>query len=235
MPPTPAPILLFAVAAAADWVAVGRGWRMLEWIAKPVAIVALLAYCIAAGPALPATPSIPAGGVNALLAWALVLAALVASLVGDLLLLPPARFTAGVLAFLVAQLAYLVRFASEGMHPAGFVAGMLVAVVVVGAFGPPIVRGAARDGFGVPVVVYLIAISLMALAATGTGIALAAAGAWLFVASDTILAWDRFVRRTRGPGATPAREVARDEWWRVVNMATYHLAQLALVLALVPG
>ena len=59
----------------------------------------------------------------------------------------------------------------------------------------------------------------MAVAATRTGEPAAIAGAWLFVASDTLLGWGTF----RGAES-------RDQ--RVAVIVTYHLAQLLLVLAL---
>lgn len=58
----------------------------------------------------------------------------------------------------------------------------------------------------------------MVVAALGAGPLLAAVGALLFFASDSILAWRRFV--------TPLR------WGGVAVMGTYHLAQACLLLSL---
>ena len=63
----------------------------------------------------------------------------------------------------------------------------------------------------------------MASLATGTLIPAAVVGAWCFVASDALLGWSLFV----DPGAAgrPTR--------RIAVMATYHVAQVLLVLSLV--
>jgi uncharacterized membrane protein YhhN len=58
----------------------------------------------------------------------------------------------------------------------------------------------------------------MAVAAIGAGPAVAAAGAVLFVTSDAVIGWSRFV------GPVPNH--------RLVIMVTYHLAQVLLVLSL---
>jgi uncharacterized membrane protein YhhN len=69
-----------------------------------------------------------------------------------------------------------------------------------------------------PVAVYMIVISTMVAAALATGVALAAAGALLFFASDTLIAWNRFV------GAKA--------WAPLAIMVTYHLGQAGLVVSL---
>ncbi len=96
------PLAVAAVLAVVDWLAVWAGgpWgRRVERIAKPGVMVALIA---AAWLATPVTPE-----ARAAQPW--LVAGLVASLAGDVLLLPPGRFVAGLAAFLVAHLAYLRR------------------------------------------------------------------------------------------------------------------------------
>jgi uncharacterized membrane protein YhhN len=61
-------------------------------------------------------------------------------------------------------------------------------------------------------------ISAMLATALATGNVIAAVGATLFVASDSMIAWDRFVRRLR--------------WAPVAIMVTYHLGQAGLVASL---
>ena len=79
-------------------------------------------------------------------------------------------------------------------------------------------RDSGRSSLIPPVGVYIAAIVTMVVLATNVGIALAALGAVSFLASDTLLALDRFVRPIRrGP---------------VVVHVTYHLAQALLVLSL---
>jgi hypothetical protein len=59
----------------------------------------------------------------------------------------------------------------------------------------------------------------MVIAAYGSGRPAAIIGASLFAASDSLIAWNRFV------GSTPAAPV--------VIMVTYHLGQLGLLLSLI--
>jgi len=69
-----------------------------------------------------------------------------------------------------------------------------------------------------PVAAYMSVISAMVVLAIGSGEAIAAAGALTFYCSDALIAWDRFVAPKR--------------WARPAIMATYHLAQAALVVSL---
>ncbi len=71
---------------------------------------------------------------------------------------------------------------------------------------------------GWAVIGYLIAISLMFAAAAATGNPWAIVGAGLFVTSDSVLGWRRFVGERR--------------WMPVTIMVTYHLGQGALVASL---
>jgi uncharacterized membrane protein YhhN len=232
------PFLAVAIAAAAiDWLAVWRSDRRLELVAKPGVIVALLvAVAISPGPVDLGPGSAPVAAASfPPLGWSLVLVALVASLVGDVLLIPPPRFVAGIAAFLVAQLAYLARFAAEpiapgdGLAPTRLAVGLVLALAVAAVAGPPILRGARRDAMGGPVTVYLLAILAMAVTATSSGIVIAAIGAWLFVASDAMLGQARFagVPSMLGPLPVPGERA-----WRVATIAAYHAGQVLIVTGL---
>jgi uncharacterized membrane protein YhhN len=198
--------------AVVDWVAVARAAAGLERLAKPAVVAALVATVLLNGPgAEPRT-------------WLLV-GALLASLAGDVLLLPPGRFTAGLAAFLVAHLAYLGIFLFDVGWLPGAAFGAAGTLVLLATAGRMILAGAAASGAAIPVAAYLVAISAMAIAASASGSAIAALGAWLFVASDTLLGWDRFA----GPApATPAAAARR----RVAIMVSYHTAQIALTVAI---
>jgi uncharacterized membrane protein YhhN len=216
-------LVVAALAAAVDWFAVARMSRRLDLLAKPAVILALLAG-VAVSPAAVAPASGALAGTGALpLGWLLVLIALAASVVGDLLLIPPARFVPGLVAFLVAQLAYLVRFIGEPVavdDPArlGRIAvGVAIGLGVAWFAGRPILRGAARAGLAPAVAVYLVAIISMAVAATASGLWVTAIGAWLFVASDAMLGLARFTD-------APQREIP--------IIAAYHLGQLLIVVGL---
>jgi uncharacterized membrane protein YhhN len=127
----------------------------------------------------------------------LLVAGLLFSLAGDVfLMLPRDRFVQGLASFLVAHLFYIAAFSSGGVRPPSVLVGALLA-----GYGTLMMRllwprlGRLKG----PVVVYVVVILLMAwqasnrwLGAGPEGSAFAAAGALLFVASDSLLAWNRF-------------------------------------------
>ena len=98
---------------------------------------------------------------------------------------------------------------------------MVAAVIVVAVLAPVSSRilGAVRGTPDlVPVTAYSVVIAVMLASAIASGNVVAAVGAGLFVASDSMIAWDRFVRPFPGAG--------------VAIMVTYHLGQAGLVLSL---
>ena len=193
-----------AVFAVADWVAVWRTRKALEYAAKPLALVALI------GVALTLVPESEGRRT-----WFVV--ALVLSLAGDVFLVVPRNlFVAGLASFLLGHLAYVAGFGLGEAWP--WILGVLV---VSTAIATPVVRALVRDGHREllgPVVAYLAVISLMVACAIGDGDGRAVVGAVLFLLSDSLIAWNRFVR----PLA----------WAPVTIMVTYHVAQTGLVLSL---
>jgi uncharacterized membrane protein YhhN len=195
--------------AVADWGAVWRRLPGLRWFTKPGTMVTLIVVAMLLDPADPA-----------IRAW--FVAALVLSLAGDVfLMLAEKWFVAGLGSFLVAHVAYvaglLLAFRSGWSLTAG--------LVLVAGFGTWVGRrvvtavAEANSALIGPVVAYIAVISAMVVAAFGTGSAWAIAAAVLFYASDSLLAWDRFVESLRlGPLAV---------------MVTYHLAQMSFVVSLV--
>lgn len=203
---------LAAFAAAIDWAAVAGAKIAVERVAKPAVLVLLLAAAIVLEPVDPAVRP-----------WLLL--ALAASLVGDVLLLPPGRFTGGLVAFLVAQLAYLMAFLQLPGNTVLAVVGVGLAFALVAFVGRSIVEGARPSGLALPVAVYLAAICLMAISGTRTGIPAVALGAWVFVASDATLGWDRFAAPE--PGSARVASLRR-----LAVMVTYHAGQALLVIGL---
>lgn len=199
-----------AVAAVVDWWAVAGARLRVEYLAKPLVLILLLGAAIASAGDPAARP------------WLLL--ALAASLVGDVFLLPSGIFPLGLLAFLVAQLAYLGAFVNRPGEAWLLAAGVLVALALGVGVGRPMVRGAPPT-LRPPIAAYLVVICLMAIAATRTGLLSAVTGAWLFVASDTILGWDRFV-------AAPPKRGRPAAIRRLAVMVPYHLGQGMLLLAL---
>jgi uncharacterized membrane protein YhhN len=198
------------VFAVGNWTAVARGNKSLEYVCKPATMVALIGVALALEPEIDGRRT-----------WFVV--ALVFSLAGDVfLMLPRDLFVPGLVSFLLGHIAYVVGLRVEG---AGLGATMVAAaaVIVVSALvGTPVVRAVRRGAqseLTVPVVAYMVVISTMVACAVATGNALAAAGAGLFFASDTLIAWNRFVQPL--------------VWAPVTIMVTYHAGQAGLVTSLV--
>ena len=199
-----------ALAAVANWVAVARGNKRLEYVAKPATMTALVFVAVLLEPSDPDRRL-----------WFVVAA--VFSLAGDVfLMLPRDRFVPGLVAFLLAHVAYVVGLLQL---PASALPGTVGLVVVAGAVATigvrvlRAVRAGPRHALFGPVLGYLVVISAMVVAAFATGPPLAVAGALTFYASDSILAEQRFVRPR--------------PWAPVAVMVTYHLGQAALILSLV--
>ena len=202
-------VAVAAVAAIANWWSRVVDHRRLELMSKPSALLALLVVAIAIDPA------------DDTVRWWFV-AALAASLAGDVLLLDSDRFfVAGLAAFLIAHLLYVAGFVAAADWRWG-AAGLAVVPmgILLATAGRRIALGAATHASSllVPVLAYFGAISAMMFAAAAAGNAWAIVGAALFVASDTILGWNRFVRSAA--------------WMPAAIMVTYHLGQLGLVVSL---
>lgn len=195
-------LLLFLVLAIVDWSAVAQEQKDTEYVAKPATLAALIFFA--------ATGSNPSP-------W--LIGALLCGLLGDIyLMLPGNFFVAGLIAFLIGHLFYIVDF-EAGLF------WRLVWFAALGAAMLPVVRrilAAIQDETLKPgVVAYMAAITFMGASAIASGSICAIAGALLFIGSDTLIAWDRFVERIpKG---------------HLYVMATYHLGQLGLVLALRNG
>ena len=149
------------------------------------------------------------------------MAALVLSMLGDVfLMLPRDLFVAGLASFLLAHIAYVVGLRLHGGSNTGWALAGLAVVALDAVLARPVLGAVRRrhpELLG-PVTAYVVVISTMVAAALATGTALAAAGAVLFFASDTLIAWNRFVR----PKA----------WGPLAIIVTYHLGQAGLVLSL---
>jgi uncharacterized membrane protein YhhN len=204
-------LVLAVVVAVVDWYAVDTDRRPLEYAAKPLTLVLLIAAALSLVPASPAVR-------------VAVVVALVLSLIGDVLLMLPAErwFVFGLGAFLAAHVAYVTAFWIRGVSVGALLVGVVVVAVALLGLGGRIVaavsRGPDTDLVG-PVAVYIGVISLMVASAIGTRAALVIAGAALFYCSDALIAWTRFIHDL--------------PHGRLAVMVTYHLAQILLVLSLV--
>ncbi len=212
------PEFLYAALAFAglEWLAVWRDWRKVEYVAKPAVMAALLVWLFSYG--------IPDGA----LFWFGV--GVLMSLLGDiLLLLPDDRFIFGLVSFLMAHVAYIIGLNT----PLPLVTlPMIGAAVVVGVSAMRLlqrIRTSLEERklqrLVGPVRLYTNVIALMLLSALLTLFRpewrsapayLVSVGALLFVSSDALLAWIRFVAPVR--------------FGKVAVMVSYHLGQIALVV-----
>jgi len=212
------------LAAALEWFAVYRGWRRLEYFAKPAVMVFLFAWL--------AQNAFAAGLPGGLLWFG---AGVLLSLIGDILLLFSNErrwFLLGLVAFLLAHVAYILGLNSPPPPFSGMTLGV---ALMVGLSALPLVRRILQ-GLALhrlrrlvePVRLYATLISLTLFSALMTLFRtdwqslpayLVSAGAVLLVASDMLLAWNKFVNPVRGG--------------RLAVMLTYHLGQLALIAGVV--
>lgn len=214
------PTLLFTLTilvAFTEWIAVLKGWRRLEYYAKPGVMVFLGLWALERGGA---TGSLLWFGLGVLL-----------SLTGDVfLLLSNERrwFQFGLGAFLLAHVAYIIGFNSPPPPFSAMTFG--VAIMVLFSVLPAIRRillGVRQKGLRrllEPVRIYATVISLMLFSAlialfrtdwlSGPAY-LVSAGAVLFITSDLVLAWNKFVRPVRRG--------------RLLLIILYHCGQVALI------
>jgi uncharacterized membrane protein YhhN len=210
------PLIIVLALAITDWVAADKKIKALEYFAKPATMLALLVWVWAQA------------GWGGPMLWFSIGA--VFCLAGDIfLMLPWNLFIFGLLSFLLGHIFYIVALnnAAPYLNALGIV--MLVVLgIYIGWLYPKLARGLKakrQDMLRIPVMVYTVVISLMVYSAiltwtrlgwTTTAALLASSGAVLFYASDSMLAWDRFVN--------PLSHA------RLRVMVTYHLGQIGILL-----
>ncbi len=182
-------VLITTAATAALLASEYRDWRPGVWLAKPLAATGFVAAALALG-------ALDDGYGR----W--VLAGLVLSWAGDVLLIPresPRAFRAGLVSFLLGHVAYAVAFAVRGLDTgAAAIAG--AAVLISSGLAHRYLRPHLPGDMRVPVLAYLLVISSMVICAGGTfghaGGAAILVGALAFYASDLAVARQRFVARS---------------------------------------
>jgi len=201
-------LALTIVSAVLDWVSRLRHMPRLEVVTKPLTTVLVIGLALV-GDAPTAQRVV---GVIAL----------VLCLVGDIVLMPVIdKFVIGLASFLLGHVVFVVLFAQYGFDRWWLGAVALAAtVVLVATVGRRIVSAAGTHdaALKVPVAAYLTVISVMTVTGWATGMLLVVLGSTLFVISDSILGWARFVQ-SRG-------------WMSVAIMVTYHGAIALLALSL---
>ena len=205
--------------ALLNWIAVAIDHRRLEYMAKPATLFFLIIWF---GTRLPSFQ--PALGI-----WFLI--GLMFSLAGDVfLMLPGNHFLKGLVAFLLAHVAYIVAFNLTGLVL--IPASLLIALAIILVAGIIIrrlvtsLRTSGRTSMIAPVIAYAVVLSLTFWSAAITTLRpdwpplagfLAVLGGALFFSSDAAIAWNRFV------GPHPGG--------RLFEMIAYHLAQISLSFA----
>ena len=207
-------LTITALVAMTNWCARWRNnYRVETWV-KPLTTMGVIGLAIAND------AEIKFSGIAVV--------ALVLCLEGDIALLPAIdKFIVGLASFLLGHLAFIVLFVRYQMPHRGLaVIAIGAAAVLAATAGRVIVRGAVRKDAAMrwPVIAYLVVICAMTICGWATGRGLVIAGTTLFVISDTLLGWQRFVSN-------------RDEdsvWRSTAVMVTYHGAIAALALSLWP-
>ncbi len=200
--------------------ALSKGWRRVEYAAKPAVMIALFLWLLTSA------------GLEGALFWFGL--GILFSLAGDVLLMISfdRLFLPGLGAFLLTHLTYVIGFNLS--LPEISVLGIGLGLVI-GLGGARVVRrilaSVIAKGQGhlqMPIAAYGIMISLMLLSAMlkqfdvaweAGAAALVSAGAFLFYLSDLILAWNKFV--------TPIPH------GRIYTLAAYHLGQIALIAGVI--
>ena len=200
------PFAIAAGIAVLDWWAVATDRRDIERWAKP----AVMVFLIVAAVLIPAESD--------WIRWWIVIG-LTFGLVGDVLLFFD-RFIPGAAAFLVGHLAYVVALLLVPQEPRGLLVGGVIVLLVAVFVGRQIVAGAWAKApiLGAIVAAYMLVIGVVVVLAVGSTSLMVAVAALLFLTSDALLAWARFV------GPAPGG--------RVTVMVTYQLAQAGFVLAI---
>lgn len=208
------------VFAALEALALWKNNPRLEYIAKPAVMIALFLWLWTST------------GLNGALMWFGL--GILLSLAGDVLLMISLDrlFLAGLIAFLLAHVAYIIGFNTP--FPALSAWGFILAFII-GISGVRVIRriiaplhSKGQAGLRIPILLYALVISLMLLSAmlkltdtswqAGTAL-LVALGAFLFYLSDIILAWIKFVAPIQNG--------------RIYNILAYHLGQIALIAGVV--
>ncbi len=212
-------LIVFALLAAiVNEIAEYRGNRTVVYFAKPAVMLFLLAWLY-----------LYAGLDGPLLYFAL---GILFSLGGDVFLMLPNMdrwFVFGLASFLVGHIFYTVglNYTIPPLNVFGIFLAISIALFVAQIYRRLAagLHASGKDRLRFPVLIYSIVISLMWLSALQTifdiswktnASLLVSLGATLFVASDIVLAWFKFV----GP----------IKYGRMINLSCYHLGQILLIV-----
>ena len=213
------PWTFFAAIAFAflDWASTWKGWKIRLYIAKPATLLFLIIW------------TLQVTEWKGLMLWFGI--GLVFSLLGDIaLMLNPKYFLVGLGAFLFAHIAYLIGFNQQSVPLSIWILVITAAVGFLAAhvfkiLRPGVIKVPHGKRFLTAVFTYGATLTLMLLSALITlfradwqvaPAIFAACGGLLFFTSDSLLGYDRFVKKVKHGQS-------------YVHL-TYHLGQLGLIL-----
>ena len=213
-------LILAFIFALLEAIAVSRNLKGLEYVAKPAVMICLFLWLYTVT------------GLQGNALWFGL--GILLSLVGDTLLMFSLEkfFLLGLVAFLLTHIFYIMGFREAAMTVSGWSLIWLAFIAInISRLIRRIVEAMRLKGeekLVLPVAIYGIVISIMLYAAMSTiydqswktrAVFFVTLGAILFVASDAILAWMKFVSPVRNG--------------RVWNIALYHLGQIGLIAGVV--
>jgi len=212
-------LILALICAVLEVIAVSKNLQRLEYFAKPAMMICLFLW-------LYSSTSL----VGNVLWFGL---GILFSLVGDVLLISFDRmFLLGLIAFLLAHISYVTGFREEIVTVTAW--SLILAVFIAINIGRLLRRivGAMRakglNRLVIPVIAYGTVISVMLYAAMSTiynpawktnASFFVSLGAFLFCASDAVLAWNNFVSPLKNG--------------RVWNITLYYLGQMGLIAGVI--
>jgi len=204
-------LIVFAFVVTAVVLAIGLDFPSLYLVAKPLLMITLLLHFISASKGYPA--------------WRiLVMAALVFSWGGDVLLMNNDMFMAGLVSFLVAHVLYIITYQKTGastgkLTPMDVIKFVILGVALIWVLYPGI------GDLLIPVVVYALTLIAMGIwahkrrdATSEPSFKMVSIGAMLFVLSDSLIAINKF-----------AIEIPAE---RMLIMSTYIAAQFLIIQGL---
>ena len=213
-------VVLALIFAGLESVALWKKLDKLEYIVKPAVMVCLFIWLYLST------------GLQGLTLWFGI--GILFSLAGDILLMISLdrMFVFGLVAFLLAHIAYLVGFQNELMEVNAW---SVMLIVLLAINGVRLIRkivssikAKRQTRLVYPVIVYSIVITVMLYAAMTTisnpawttrAAFFVSVGAFLFYLSDLILAWNKFVSPIQNG--------------RILNIAAYHLGQIGLIAGVI--
>ena len=210
------PLVLAIAVAVIDWFAVYQGNKKIEYFAKPGFMILLMIWVFINSPG------------NSTSIWLLL--GLFFSLGGDIfLMLPKETFLQGLISFLIAHIFFIITFLHISQEPKythlTLLLGLLIfafALFVDIRISKELIKSSKKK-LVIPVNIYSLILFSMAFIAYGTigsqnvvttlGIIISI-GATLFMLSDILLAWNKFVSPLLGG--------------RFTTIIIYHIAQVLI-------